>query len=77
MKKCIKDADPVDKWNPPYELVKATEAMDIWSFSVILYALDTGSPRCDMNRDDDLKTVEVAKELCEWNEDKKEAKLGQ
>ena len=51
--------------------------MDIWSFNVILYALDTGLPHCDMNRDDDLKTVEVMKELCEWNEDKKEAKLEQ
>ena len=71
----IKHDHPVDKSKLPYPLVKATEAIDIWSFGVILYTLDTGAPVFDVNRDDDLKTAEAMKELCEWNEDKKKAKL--
>ena len=66
---------PVDKLKLPYALVKATEAIDIWSFGVILYMLFTGSPLFDVNRDDDINTPEAMEELFEWNLDKKKAKL--
>jgi serine/threonine protein kinase len=58
-------------------LSTATAAIDIWSFGLILYALDTGSPLFDMIRGDGLKTAEAMKDLFEWDEDKKAAKLKQ
>ena len=66
---------PIDKSKLPYSLVKATKAIDIWSFGVILYALEIGSPLFDVNCDDNLKAAEAMKEPCEWNDSKKAAKL--
>ena len=74
MKQCIKHC-PVNESELPYSLVKATKAIDIWSFGVILYALDTGAPLFDVDRDDDLKATEAMKELFEWNDYKKAEKL--
>jgi serine/threonine protein kinase len=70
-----KHDDPVDKSKLPYELVKATAAIDIWSFGVILYTLDTGEPLFDVNRDNNINTVEAMKDLFEWDEHKRLTKL--
>ena len=74
-KQCIKDDDPVDRSALSYYLVKAMKAIEIWSFGVILYALVTGAPLLDVNRDDDLKTAEAMKALYEWDEHKRLMRL--
>ena len=71
----IKHDHPVDELKLPYKLVKATVAIDIWSFGVILYALSTGTSLFDVNRDDDLQTSAAMNELCEWDVHKKLSKL--
>jgi hypothetical protein len=59
----------------PYHLVKASKSIDMWSFGVVLFALLTGSSLFDVDRDDDLKSGQAMKELYEWNESQKLAKL--
>ena len=70
-KQFIKHDDPVDRSKPPYSLVKATAAIDIWSFGLILHTLYTESPLFEVNCDDDINTPKAMKELCEWNDYKK------
>jgi serine/threonine protein kinase len=65
---------PVDA-ELPYDLVKATAAIDIWLFGVVLYSLVTGSSLFSVNRDDDLSDVTAMKDLCEWDETKQMTKL--
>lgn len=67
--------EPILDSTLPYKLVNASVAIDVWSFGGILYALHTGSSLFDVNRDDDLASGEAMKELYEWNESKKLAKL--
>ena len=71
----VKHDNPVDQSELPYPLVNATVAIDLWSFGVILYQLYTGSPLFEVDRDDDLKTAEAMKKLCEWNVFKKRTEL--
>ena len=71
----IKEYHPVVEPPPPYHLVKATEAIDIWSFGVVLYSLHAGSPLFDVNRDDDINTTQAMQELYEWDVHKKLTKL--
>jgi serine/threonine protein kinase/uncharacterized small protein (DUF1192 family) len=66
---------PVDVELLPYTLVKATTAIDIWSFGVVLYSLVTGSSLFAVNRNDDLFDATAMKDLYEWDKTKQMAKL--
>ncbi len=59
----------------PYDLVQASEAYDLWSFGVLLYMLCTGESLFDVNRNDDLKTVEAFRSLYYWSDEKRNDKL--
>lgn len=69
------DIVPVETENLPYDLVEATSAIDVWSFGVLLYSLHTGSSLFDVDRDGDLSSAAAMKELWEWSEVTKMAKL--
>jgi hypothetical protein len=51
-----------------YELVKASPAVDIWSFGVVLYTLCVGKPLFAVNRDDDLDGGRAMHELFKWDD---------
>ncbi|GMH74193.1 hypothetical protein TrRE_jg7728, partial [Triparma retinervis] len=55
----------------PYQLVRSSPSLDIWSFGTILYALCTGSPLFNVNRDDDLKEALDMHEVATWDDAKK------
>ena len=75
-KQFIKHDDQVDRSKQlPYDFSKATEAIDTWSFCVILYMLYTKSPLFEVNRDDDINTPEAKIGRFELEEKKKLAKL--
>ena len=75
-KQFIKHDDQVDRSKQlPYDFSKATEAIDTWSFCVILYTLYTKSPLFEVNRDDDINTPEAKIGRFELEEKKKLAKL--
>eukprot|EP00797_Seminavis_robusta_P006160 Sro140_g065480.1 Inherit from NOG: surface antigen (1094) ;mRNA; r:51836-55117 len=64
----------------PYKdsLVEAGLAVDVWSFGVMLYAFctgDSGKSLFDVDRNDDLSSGDEMKELYDWSEATKQAKL--
>jgi serine/threonine protein kinase len=67
--------EPVEREDLPYKLVKATAAIDIWSFGAVLYELHTGETLFAVNRDNDLKDGASMKELCEWDDTSKLRKV--
>jgi serine/threonine protein kinase len=67
--------EPVERDDLPYILVKATPAIDIWSFGALLYELHACEALFAVNRDDDLKDGATMKELYEWNDTQKNTKL--
>jgi serine/threonine protein kinase len=67
--------EPIEREDLPSKLVKATAAIDIWSFGAVLYELHTGETLFAVNRDNDLKDGASMKELCEWDDTKKMSKL--
>ena len=73
---CIKTYKPsVDSDNLPYELVEATEKIDIWGFGSLLYALTAGTPVFHVNREDALNAGSAYKKLEGWTDGKKMVKL--
>jgi serine/threonine protein kinase len=58
---------PVNPAALPYSLVEARPSFDLWSLGTILYALVTGGPLFQVNRDDDLNTDSIAA-LHDWDE---------
>ncbi|GMI24311.1 hypothetical protein TrRE_jg195 [Triparma retinervis] len=69
------EGDPIEQprtHSPlPYQLVRSSPSLDIWSFGTILYALCTGSPLFNVNRDDDLKEGVDMHEVATWDDAKK------
>mmetsp|Transcript_24737 Transcript_24737/g.34898 ORF Transcript_24737/g.34898 Transcript_24737/m.34898 type:complete len:178 (+) Transcript_24737:930-1463(+) len=59
----------------PYDLVKATPAFDAWSLGTILFTLLAGENLFSVNRDDNIKTKQSMKDLCNWNENCLKQKL--
>ena len=66
---------PVSPSKLPYSLIKASPAIDLWSFGTVLYALCSGSNLISVNRDDDLDGGLAMHELYNWNDAKKIEKL--
>jgi serine/threonine protein kinase len=53
----------------PYELVKASPQIDMWSLGVLLYMLLRNKPLFPVNRDDDIEDPAVMSSLLAWNDD--------
>ena len=71
----IPDKVMIVKEGLPYKPVYASEAIDLWSLGVLLYALVTGKPLFDIDRNDDLKSEKAFKELYWWSDKHKEKKI--
>eukprot|EP00978_Attheya_sp_CCMP212_P002885 scaffold5943_cov56-Attheya_sp.AAC.1 len=68
--------EPVSADSLPYELVEATQAIDIWAFGTIIFTLCTGLSLFEVSRDDDLSNGDAMEELCTWTDERKlKAKL--
>jgi serine/threonine protein kinase len=53
----------------PYELVKASPQIDMWSLGVLLYMLLRNKPLFPVNRDDDIEDPAVMSSLLAWSDD--------
>ena len=53
----------------PYELVKASVAVDYWSLGALLFQLVVGEPLVSSNRDDDCVNAKSMAILASWNDD--------
>ncbi len=59
----------------PYSPVLASEAIDLWSFGSLMYALLTGRPLFDLDRSGCFKSFESMKELFTWSDSHKLKRL--
>jgi serine/threonine protein kinase len=65
----VKTFDP-QRYAVPYELVKASPQMDMWSLGVLLYMLLCNKPLFPVNRDDDIEDPAVMSDLLAWDDDR-------
>ena len=64
-----------NRGNLPYELIRASTSIDIWSFGVLLYQLITGEPFIAVNNDYDLLSGSDMEYIYNWNDEKCKEKL--
>ena len=63
----VKDMDKL-----PYDLVEASQAIDLWSFGVMLYKFETGQDLFNIDQQkDDLQSFEDMEKLACWDDEKK------
>lgn len=59
---------PLQPEKLPYELVKSSEAIDVWALGVLLYQMCTGESLFTANRDDDFSSGKEAAVVFSWTD---------
>ena len=70
-----KQTEPLDLESLPYELIKSTPAVDIWSLGCLLFQFATGENLEPVTRDDDLTSGSSMARIMGWNEEFMNRKL--
>ena len=55
----------------PFDPVPTTEAIDLWSFGVLIYTVLTGKALFEVNHVNDLANFRAFSDLAFWNDAKK------
>ncbi len=66
---------PVSPELLPYELVKASPALDVWAVGVLLFAFVTEQSLIPVDKNDDITDGQYMRYIAKWTEAKCTAKL--